>query len=94
MGCVRLFRRITEPAPSRLVNGTLADLPGSRAELLAENSLLRQQLAVLQRQVKTLRLTWKDRLSWRWKSRRGNPARRLDAETVELIQYLERENSL
>ena len=43
----QLFRRILAPAQSNLVKGTLADLPRSRSELLAENALLRQQLIVL-----------------------------------------------
>src|SRR5713226_3632331 len=59
----RLFRRLTKPARPNLVTGTLADLPRSRAELLAENALLRQQLMVLRRTTKTPRLTWRDRLS-------------------------------
>ena len=59
----QLFRRITEPARPNLVTGTLADLPRSRAELLAENALLRQQLIVLRRGTKTPRLTWQERLS-------------------------------
>ena len=59
----QLFRRIMEPARSNLVTGTVADLPRSRTELLAENALLRQQLIVLHRQVKTPRLTWCQRLS-------------------------------
>ncbi len=49
----RLFRRILQPARPNIVTGTLADLPRNRAELLAENALLRQQLIVLHRQVKT-----------------------------------------
>ena len=59
----QLFRRILEPPQSNLATGTLADLPRSRWELLAENALLRQQLIVLHRQVKTPRLTWRERLS-------------------------------
>jgi putative transposase len=59
----QLFRRITEPARSNMVTGTLADMPRSRAELLAENVLLRQQLIVLHRRTKTPRLTWRERLS-------------------------------
>src|SRR6266849_6345720 len=59
----QLFRRLTEPARPNLVTGTLADLPRSRAELLAENALLRQQLIVLRRNTKTPRLTWRERLS-------------------------------
>ena len=59
----QFFGRITEPAQSNLVTGTLADLPRSRAELLAENALLRQQLIVLHRHTKTPRLTWRERLT-------------------------------
>jgi transposase InsO family protein len=59
----RLFRRITEPASANMVTGTLADLPRSRTELLAENALLRQQLIVLHRRNKTPRLTWRERMS-------------------------------
>jgi putative transposase len=46
-----------------MVTGTLADLPRRRAELLAENALLRQQLIVLRRNTKTPRLTWPERSS-------------------------------
>lgn len=59
----QLLRRLTEPARPNLVTGTLADLPRSRAELLAENALLRQQLIVLCRNMKTPRLTWRERWS-------------------------------
>jgi putative transposase len=55
------FRHLTQPARSSLLVGTAADLPRSRAELIAENALLRQQLIVLQRQVKRPRLTPADR---------------------------------
>jgi putative transposase len=58
----QLWRRLTEPARPNLVTGTLSDLPRSRAELLAENSLLRQQLIVLYRTTKTPRLTRWERL--------------------------------
>ena len=57
------FRRSTQPASPNVVTGTLADLPRSRAELLAENALLRQQLIVPHRQTKPPRLTWRERLS-------------------------------
>jgi hypothetical protein len=59
----QLFRRLTKPARPNLVTGTLADLPRSRAELLAENALLRQQLIVVGRRTKTPRLTSQERLS-------------------------------
>src|SRR5947208_111267 len=55
------FRQLTQPARSSLLFGTAADLPLSRAQLLAENALLRQQLIVLQRQVKRPRLSPADR---------------------------------
>ena len=56
-------RRVPQPAHSNLVTGTLADRPGSRAGLLAENARLGQQLVVLHRQTKTPGLSWRDRLS-------------------------------
>src|SRR5713226_3300472 len=59
----QFFRRLTKPARPNLLTGTLADLPRSRAELLAENALLRQQLIVLRRNTNTPRLTWLERLS-------------------------------
>lgn len=60
----RLVRRRTQPAQSNLVAGTLADLPRSRTELLADNALLRQPLVVLHRRRKTPRLTWWERWSF------------------------------
>jgi len=65
----QLFRRIARPACSKLVTGTLADLPRSRAQLLAENALLAQQMVVLHRQVATLPLTRRDRLSLLFRAR-------------------------
>jgi putative transposase len=44
--------RWMKPSTTSLVLSTLADLTRSKAELLAENALLRQQLIVLRRQVK------------------------------------------
>src|SRR5262245_16830742 len=58
----QLFLRFLAPARLNLATGTLADLPRSRTELLAENALLRQQLIVLRR-TKIPRLTWRERLS-------------------------------
>ena len=54
------FRHLTEPAEANLMMGTLADLPRSHTELLAENALLRRQLIALHRQAKTPRLSWRD----------------------------------
>ena len=59
----RWFRRILEPAQSNLATGTLADLPRRRTALIAENAPLRQQFIVCHHRVKTLRLTWRQRLS-------------------------------
>ena len=58
----RSFRSLTKPARPNLVTGTLADLPRSRAELLAENALLRQPLIALRRNMKTPRLRLSNRL--------------------------------
>src|SRR2546426_1046625 len=44
--------RWTKPLMSSFLLGTLADLGRSNSELIAENALLRQQLIILQRQVK------------------------------------------
>ena len=57
------LRRLTAPTRPSLLAGTLADLPRNRAELLAENALLRQPLIVLRRRTKTPRLTGWERLS-------------------------------
>ena len=51
----------TKPASSVLIIGTLVDLTGSRTDLFIENALLRQQLIVLNRQIKRPRLTNPDR---------------------------------
>lgn len=47
----RVLRWI-KPLMTSLVLGTFADLTGGKAELLAENALLRQQLIILRRQIK------------------------------------------
>ncbi len=41
-----------KPRSTSLVLGTLADVTRDKAELVAENALLRHQLIILQRQVK------------------------------------------
>jgi hypothetical protein len=46
------IKRWTKPATVILITGTLADMTRSRAELMVENAMLRQQLIVLKRQVK------------------------------------------
>jgi putative transposase len=52
----------TKPLTSSLPLGTVADLARSKAELLAENALLRQQLIILKRQVKRPACTKRDRI--------------------------------
>jgi len=54
--------RWTKPLTSSLPLKTLADLGRSKAELIAENALLRQQLIILRRQVKRPACTKTDRL--------------------------------
>ena len=56
------FVHWTKPLTSSLPLGTLADLARSKAELLAENALLRQQLIILRRQVKRPACTKTDRM--------------------------------
>jgi len=52
----------TTPLTSSLPLGTLAELARSKAELIAENALLRQQLIILKRQVKRPACTKRDRI--------------------------------
>ncbi|MGH9857732.1 MAG: helix-turn-helix domain-containing protein, partial [Acidobacteriota bacterium] len=56
------LRNYTKPTTATLAVGTLADMMRSRGDLVAENTLLRQQLIVLRRQVKRPKLTNSDRL--------------------------------
>ena len=51
----------TKPATSVLIIGALSDLTRSHTDLVVENALLRQQLIVLNRQVKRPQLTNLDR---------------------------------
>src|SRR5215472_15128119 len=55
------FTRWTKPLTSTLPLQTLADLGRSKSELVAENTLLRQQLIILKRQVKRPTCTKTDR---------------------------------
>ena len=51
----------TKPATPATISGLLSDLPRSRSDLVVENALLRQQLIVLNRQIKRPQLTNRDR---------------------------------
>ena len=46
------FVALTKPATKALVLGSISDLTRSNKQLIAENTLLRQELIVLNRQVK------------------------------------------
>jgi hypothetical protein len=52
----------TKPATLPLIPRLLSDLTRSRTDLMVENALLRQQLIVLNRQIKRPQLTNLDRL--------------------------------
>ena len=54
--------RWTKPLTSSLPLATLTDLGRSKSELIAENTLLRQQLVILKRQVKRPSITRTDRI--------------------------------
>jgi hypothetical protein len=60
-GAKQRLRQWTRPGNDSLAAGTALDLTRSKPELMLENALLRQQLIVLQRQVKRPTLTWRDR---------------------------------
>jgi len=57
------FLRWTKPATRTPVRGAIADVTMSKAALVAENALLRQQLSVLQRQVTSPAFTPRDRVA-------------------------------
>ena len=56
------LKQWTKPVTATLVTGAVLDLTRSRADLIAENVMLRQQLIVLKRQVKRPQLTNGDRI--------------------------------
>ena len=56
------IKQWTKPVTTTIVTGTLSDMIRSRADLIAENAMLRQQLIVLNRQVKRPQLTNGDRI--------------------------------
>ena len=49
----QIFLQVTQPAHSSVAFSLVADLPRSKAQLLAENALLRQQPIILHRQSNT-----------------------------------------
>jgi putative transposase len=56
------FARWTKPIGTSLPLATLTDLSRSKSELIAENALLRQQLIILNRQVKRPTFSRTDRI--------------------------------
>lgn len=58
-----LYQRLLRPPPAALVRGALVDLGYTKAELIAENALLRHQLGILHRQIKRTHLNRRD-LVW------------------------------
>ncbi len=56
------LKQWTRPVIATLLTGSLADMTRSKTDLIAENAMLRQQLIVLNRQVKHPQLTNGDRL--------------------------------
>ena len=84
----------------QVVTTRLRLLLQSRAGLAAENLVLRQQVAVLQRSMQRPRLHRRDRvfwvrlsrLYWRWKLRKRCGRPRLDTEICVLIRRTSRDN--
>lgn len=56
------IKKLTKPATVSLATGAVVDMTLSRKDLVAENAILRQQLIVLNRQVKRPKFTGGDRL--------------------------------
>src|SRR6266498_734369 len=59
-----IFRHIIQRGtkPEHVINGFVDYLPRSRSDLILENTLLRQQLIILHRQIKRPQLKNRDRL--------------------------------
>jgi putative transposase len=58
---VEWLREWTKPDKHGLVGGAVADGARSKSQLMLENALLRQQVIVLERQVKRPQLNWRER---------------------------------
>jgi hypothetical protein len=63
MSCCPILWWNPQPDNRSPVLDVALDLTRSKSELMIENALLRWQLAVLNRQVKRPKLTWRDRSS-------------------------------
>jgi hypothetical protein len=56
------IKQLTKPVTPSLAAGTVSDISRSKADLMVENAILRQQVIVLNRRVKQPKLTNGDRL--------------------------------
>ena len=63
------IKQQTKPTTPSLTIGAISDLPKSKADLIAENAILRQQVIVLNRQVKRPKFTAGDRFRFVFLSR-------------------------
>jgi hypothetical protein len=54
------IKQLTKPATPSPTIGTISDLPKSKADLIAENAILRQQVIVVNRRVKKPKFTCAD----------------------------------
>jgi len=59
---IRLLKTWTKPTTHNLIGSAVIDLTRSKRDLIWENALLRQQLIVIERQIKRPTLTWRDRV--------------------------------
>jgi hypothetical protein len=60
-GFKKQLKQWTKPAALPLIPGVLSDLTRNRSDLIVENAMLRQQLIVLNRQIKRPQITNSDR---------------------------------
>lgn len=58
---MHMLRAWTQPNRYTVIAGAASDLTRSKRDLIWENALLRQQLIVIECQVKLPTLTWRDR---------------------------------
>ena len=57
-----ILKQLTKPSKPGITTGLITDLARSKSDLIVENAILRQQLIVLNRQVKRPKFTNRDRL--------------------------------
>jgi hypothetical protein len=62
MNLWRVIACLTRPSTSEMVEGVLLDLARSKADLISENALLRQQMIILRRSLKKPHISRADRL--------------------------------